>query len=237
MAEENKTAEENKPAEERKTVGEKKPAGDKKSEKASKKEKPAKGQGAAAGKPAKPVEKVPARLKDFYRQAVVPELMKQFGYRNINQAPRLEKIILNMGLGDAIQNVKVLDVAVEEIGRIVGQKAVVTKARRSIAAFKLREGNPIGARVTLRRERMYEFLDRLLSIALPRVRDFRGLSEKAFDGRGNYTLGIREQIIFPEIDYDKIDRIRGLNITIVTSAKTDEEGMALLRLMGMPFRR
>jgi len=215
-------------------------AEEKKQEKAPKKEKPAKGQDAAAAKPAKPAkpaEKVPARLKDFYRQAVVPELMKQFSYRNINQAPRLEKIILNMGLGDAIQNVKVLDVAVEELGRIVGQKAVVTKARRSVAAFKLREGNPIGARVTLRRERMYEFLDRLLSIALPRVRDFRGLSEKAFDGRGNYTLGIREQIIFPEIDYDKIDRIRGMNITIVTSAKTDEEGMALLRLMGMPFRR
>ncbi|HPQ69524.1 MAG TPA: 50S ribosomal protein L5 [bacterium] len=176
------------------------------------------------------------RLKEFYRETVVPELMKQFSYKNVNQVPRLEKIVLNMGLGEAIQNVKVLENAVEELGTITGQKAVVTQAKKSVAAFKLREGMSIGTRVTLRQDRMYEMFDRLISIALPRVRDFRGVSDKAFDGRGNYTLGIREQIIFPEIVYDKIDKIRGMNITIVTTAKTDEEGQALLKLMGMPFR-
>jgi len=177
------------------------------------------------------------RLKGYYEETVVPELMKQFGYGNVNQVPQLRKIVLNMGMGEAIQNVKALDNAVEELTSISGQRAVITKARRSIAAFKLREGMSIGARVTLRHDRMWEFFDRLVSIALPRVRDFRGVSEKAFDGRGNYTLGVREQIIFPEINYDKIDKIRGFNITIVTTAKTDEEGQALLKLMGMPFRR
>jgi large subunit ribosomal protein L5 len=177
-----------------------------------------------------------ARLREFYLETVVPELMKQFGYKNINQAPRLSRIVLNMGLGEAIQNTKVLDTAVDELTAITGQKAVVTKARKSIANFKLREGMSIGTRVTLRQDRMYEFFDRLVSIALPRVRDFRGVSDKSFDGRGNYTMGVREQIIFPEIVYDKIDKIRGMNITIVTTAKTDEEGYALLKLMGLPFR-
>ncbi|NLH48633.1 MAG: 50S ribosomal protein L5 [Myxococcales bacterium] len=177
-----------------------------------------------------------ARQRDIYTQTVIPELVKQFGYKNLEAVPRLDKIILNMGLGEAIQNVKVLDTAMEELTAISGQKAVITKARKSIANFKLREGMNIGVRVTLRGDRMYEFFDRLVSIALPRVRDFRGVPDKAFDGRGNYTLGVREQIIFPEINYDKIDKIRGLNITIVTTAKTDEEGYALLKLMGVPFR-
>lgn len=178
-----------------------------------------------------------ARMKEFYQESAIPELMKQFGYKNVNQVPKLQKIVLNTGMGEAIQNVKALDNAVRELSEITGQHAVITRAKKSVAAFKLREGMSIGSRVTLRQERMYEFFDRLVSIALPRVRDFRGVSDKAFDGRGNYTLGIREQIIFPEIVYDKIDKIRGMNITIVTTAKTDEEGLALLKLMGMPFRR
>ncbi len=176
------------------------------------------------------------RLKDKYREEVIPALMKEFGYKNTLQVPKIEKIIVNMGLGLAIQDQKVLDHAVEEIALITGQKPIVTRARKSIANFKLREGMRIGAKVTLRGDRMYEFLDRLLSIALPRVRDFRGTSPKALDGRGNYSLGIREQIIFPEINYDKIDRIKGMNITINTTARTDEEGKRLLDLMGMPFR-
>ena len=177
-----------------------------------------------------------ARLKEQYTQEIVPRLMKEFGYKSIMQVPRLEKIVVNMGLGEAIQNVKILDSAAEELGRITGQKAVVTKAKKSIAAFKLRTGMPIGCMVTLRRERMYEFLDRLMNVSLPRVRDFKGVSPKGFDGQGNYSLGVREQLIFPEIEYDKIDKIKGLNVTIVTSAKTDEEGRALLRYLGMPFR-
>jgi len=177
-----------------------------------------------------------ARLKEIYFKEVLPQLMKTFGYKNVMQVPRLEKITLNMGLGEAVQNIKILDSAVEELTVISGQKVVITKARRSIAAFKLREGMPIGCMVTLRRDRMYEFFDKLVNIALPRVRDFRGVSGKAFDGRGNYSLGIREQIIFPEINFDKIDKVKGLNISIVTTAKTDEEGKALLRLLGMPFR-
>ncbi len=177
-----------------------------------------------------------ARLKDAYRTEIVPALMKAFTYKNPMQVPRLEKITVNMGLGEAIQNIKVLDTAVDALTAITGQKAVVTKAKKSIANFKLREGMPIGAMVTLRRERMYEFFDRLVNLSLPRVRDFRGVSPKAFDGRGNYTLGIREQIIFPEVDYDKLDKIRGMNITIGTTAKTDEEARALLRHLGMPFR-
>jgi len=176
------------------------------------------------------------RLKEIYIKEVIPQLMKKFGYRNVMEVPRLEKITLNMGLGEAIQNIKILDAAVEELTLIAGQRAVVTKAKRSIAAFKLREGMPIGVMVTLRRNRMYEFFDKLVNVALPRVRDFRGVSPKAFDGRGNYTLGIREQIIFPEINFDKIDKVKGLNVSIVTTAKTDEEGKELLHLLGMPFR-
>ncbi|MCX5918290.1 MAG: 50S ribosomal protein L5 [Deltaproteobacteria bacterium] len=176
------------------------------------------------------------RLKELYQKDVVPQLMKNFNYRNPMRVPRLEKITLNMGLGEAVQNVKILDSAVEELSLIAGQRAVITRAKRSIAAFKLREGMPIGVTVTLRRNRMEEFFDKLVNVALPRVRDFRGVSGKAFDGRGNYSLGIREQVIFPEINLDKIDKVKGLNISIVTTAKTDEEGKELLRLMGMPFR-
>lgn len=163
-------------------------------------------------------------------------LMKEFNYRNVMETPQVEKIILNMGLGEAIQNIKILDNAVEELTLIAGQKPVITRAKKSIASFKLRENMPIGCTVTLRQDRMYDFLDKLVQIALPRVRDFRGVSPKSFDGRGNYTLGIREHIIFPEINYDKIDKIKGLNITIVTSARTDEEGRFLLKSLGMPFR-
>ncbi len=175
-------------------------------------------------------------MKEFYHKEVVPALMKRFNYKNVMQVPKLEKIVINMGLGEAIQNIKILDSAVEEIAAITGQRPVITKAKRSIAQFKLRAGMPIGCMVTLRKERMYEFLNRLINVALPRVRDFRGLSPHSFDGRGNYALGIREQIIFPEINYDKIDKIKGMNIVIVTTAKTDEEGRELLKLMGMPFR-
>jgi len=177
-----------------------------------------------------------SRLTDFYKKECVPLMMHEFRYKSPMQVPRVEKVVVNMGLGEATQNIKVLDAASAELTAITGQKAVVTRARRSIAAFKLREGMPIGCMVTLRRGRMYEFLDKLMNIALPRVRDFRGVSGKAFDGRGNYTLGIKEQIIFPEIDYDKIDKIKGMNITIVTTAKTDEEAKFLLARLGMPFR-
>lgn len=177
-----------------------------------------------------------ARLKELYQNEVVQKLRTEFNYKNIMEVPRIEKVVVNMGLGEAIQNVKILDSASAELGKITGQKAVITKAKKSIASFKLREGMPIGCMVTLRRDRMYEFLDRLLNVALPRVRDFKGVSGKAFDGQGNYTLGVKEQLIFPEINYDEIDKIKGLNITIVTSAKNDEEGKALLKHMGMPFR-
>lgn len=175
-------------------------------------------------------------LKELYQKEVVPGLKETFGYKNGMEVPGLEKVVLNIGLGDAIQNVKLLDSAVEDLALIAGQKPVITKARKSIAAFKLREGMPIGCMVTLRREKMYDFLQKLINIALPRVRDFRGISGKAFDGRGNYSLGIREHIIFPEIEYDKTDSIKGLNITIVTTAKTDKEGKELLGRLGMPFR-
>lgn len=177
-----------------------------------------------------------ARLKEKYRKEVVAALMKEFGYKNPNQVPRISKVVLSMGLGEALTNNKLLDGAVNQLGAISGQKAVITKARKSIANFKLREGQSIGAMVTLRDVRAFEFLDRLMNIALPRVRDFKGVSSRAFDGHGNYTLGIREQIIFPEINYDKVDKIKGLNITVVTTAKTDEESRSLLRLLGMPFR-
>ena len=177
-----------------------------------------------------------ASLKAFYEEEVSPKMVEAFGYRNRMQIPKLTKIVLNIGLGEAIQNIKLLDAAVEELAAIAGQRPVITRAKRSIAAFKLREGMPIGCSVTLRRSRMYDFLNKLVNVALPRVRDFRGVSGKAMDGRGNYTLGIREHIIFPEIDYDKIEKIKGLNVTIVTTANTDAEGKELLRLMGMPFR-
>jgi large subunit ribosomal protein L5 len=177
-----------------------------------------------------------ARLKERYNTEMIPQLMKDFNFRNIMEVPRLEKIVINMGLGEAIQNVKILDSAVEELAAISGQKVVITKAKKSIASFKLRQGMPIGCMVTLRKDRMYEFLDRLMNVALPRVRDFKGVSGKGFDGAGNYALGIKEQLIFPEINYDKVDKIKGMNICIVTSARNDEEGKALLKLMGMPFR-
>ena len=175
------------------------------------------------------------RLKKKYQEEVIPAMMKEFGYKNSLQVPRLEKITLNVGLGEAIQNIKVLDAAVAEVVAITGQKPVITKAKKAIANFKLREGVPIGCMVTLRRERMYEFLDRLIHVALPRVRDFRGVSDRSFDRRGNYSLGLREQIIFPEIQADKVEKARGLSVSIVTTAKTDKEGKALLKYMGMPF--
>ena len=176
-----------------------------------------------------------ARLKELYTSEIVPAMMEQFSYKSVMQVPRLEKIVVNMGLGEAIQDPKALEAASKDLERITGQKPVITRARKSIAAFRLRAGNPIGAKVTLRNERMYSFLDRLMSIALPRQRDFRGVPSSAFDGHGNYTLGLREQLIFVEIDYDTIDKIRGFEVTIVTSARTDEEGRYLLELLGMPF--
>ncbi len=176
------------------------------------------------------------QLKSVYEQEVVPNLVERFDYKNRMEVPKLDRIVLNMGLGEAIHNIKLLDSAVEELRLIAGQQPVVTRAKKSIAAFKLRAGMPIGCRVTLRRTRMYDFFNKLVNIALPRVRDFRGISGKAFDGHGNYSLGIREHIIFPEVDYDKIDKIKGMNVTIVTTANTDEEGKALLKLLGMPFR-
>ncbi len=178
-----------------------------------------------------------ARLREIYEKELVPKLKEELQLKNVMEVPRVEKVIVNMGLGEAIQNIKILESAADELSRITGQKAVITRAKKSIAQFKLREGMPIGVMVTLRRNRAYEFLDRLINVALPRVRDFKGVSPKAFDGRGNYTLGIREQLIFPEIDIEKIDKVKGLNITIVTSARTDEEGRALLAGMGMPFRK
>ncbi|MCP4109170.1 MAG: 50S ribosomal protein L5 [Desulfobacteraceae bacterium] len=177
-----------------------------------------------------------SQLKEHYEKEVVPKLVETFKYKNAMQVPKIEKVILNMGLGEAIHNIKLIDSAAEELKIIAGQQPVVTRAKRSIAAFKLREGMPIGCCVTLRRRRMFDFYNKLVNIALPRVRDFRGISGKAFDGRGNYSLGIKEHIIFPEIDYDKIDKIKGLNISIVTTAQTDKEGKELLRLLGMPFR-
>lgn len=176
------------------------------------------------------------RLKEHYKKEVIPALISEFGYKNPMQVPVMKKIVVNMGLGEAIQNVKILDSAAGELEMITGQKVVITKAKRSIATFKLRKGMSIGCRVTLRRERMYEFLDRFINVALPRIRDFRGVSPNTFDGRGNYSIGVKEQIIFPEIEYDKIEKIRGMNIAIVTSANTDEEARALLKFMGVPFR-
>jgi large subunit ribosomal protein L5 len=177
------------------------------------------------------------RLRERYQQDVIPALRKEFGYANVMAVPRLQKIVVNMGLGEATSNAKLADVGADEVGRITGQKPVVTRAKKSIAQFKVRKGMPIGTMVTLRGQRMYEFLDRLISIALPRVRDFKGVSGKGFDGRGNYTLGLRDQLMFPEIDYMKVDKGRGMNISVVTTAKTDQEARRLLQLMGMPFRQ
>ena len=178
-----------------------------------------------------------ARLKEKYTAEIVAKMMTKFSYSSVMQVPRVQKVVLNMGLGEAVQNVKVIEIAQKELGDITGQKPVITKSRKAIANFKLRENMPIGCKVTLRSEQMYEFIDRLFNLSLPRIRDFKGVSAKAFDGRGNYALGIREQIIFPEIEYDKIDKIRGMNIVINTSARTDEEARALLGLMGMPFEK
>ena len=176
-----------------------------------------------------------ARLKQHYRESVVPALLKEFGYKNVMAVPKLEKVSVNIGLGEATQNPKILDAAAKELGQIAGQRPVITKARKSVSAFKLRAGVSIGCAATLRGEHMFEFLDRLINVALPRVRDFRGVSTKSFDGRGNYTLGIRDQLIFPEIDYDKVDKVKGMNICITTTANTDAEGRSLLKHMGMPF--
>lgn len=177
------------------------------------------------------------RLQDKYQNEVIPAMMKEFNYKSVMEVPAIEKVVVNIGVGDAIQNSKLLDEAVEELAAITGQQPVITKAKKSIANFKLREGMPIGCKVTLRRQKMYEFLDKLFNISLPRVRDFRGVSDTCFDGRGNYTLGIKEQIIFPEIDFDKVNRSRGMDVVIVTSAKTNEEAKALLTKMGMPFKK
>lgn len=176
------------------------------------------------------------RLRNKYKDEVIPQLMKDFGFKNVMQVPKLDRIVVNMGLGEAVQNAKLIESAVEELSAITGRKPIVTRAKKSIAGFKLREGMPIGVMVTLRGAQMYDFLDRLVSLALPRTRDFKGISSKAFDGRGNYTLGIREQIVFLEVNYDKIDRIKGMNVTLVTTAETDEQGRALLKSLGMPFR-
>ena len=178
-----------------------------------------------------------SRLKDKYRQEVVPALTKEFGYKNVMAVPRVEKVVVNMGLGEGTQNAKIVDTGAEELGKITGQKAMITRSKKSIAQFKLRQNMAIGAMVTLRGERMFEFLDRLIAIALPRVRDFRGVSPRGFDGRGNFTLGLRDQLLFPEIDYLKVDKARGMNISVVTTAKTDEEARRLLQLLGMPFRQ
>jgi large subunit ribosomal protein L5 len=195
----------------------------------------AKDAGAKKAKPKGPQE--PSRLRVRYSKEVVPALVKHFNYKNLMAVPKLEKIVINMGLGEAIANAKIIDVAADELGRIAGQRPVVTRAKKSIANFKLREKMPIGAAVTLRGERMFEFLDRLVSVVLPRVRDFRGVSTKSFDGRGNYTLGLRDQLIFPEIPYEKVDKIRGMNVTVVTTARTDDEARELLKQLGMPFRQ
>lgn len=193
-----------------------------------------KGKKAAPEEPSRPA--VPPRMRDKYKEKAVPGLSKKFGYKNPMEMPRVDKITVNMGLGEAVANPKMIDAAVDELCEITGQKPVVARAKKAISNYKLRAGMPIGVHVTLRRERMWEFLDRLITVGLPRVRDFKGVSPKGFDGRGNYTLGLREQIIFPEINYDKVDSIRGMNVSIVTTAKTDEEGRALLTELGMPFR-
>jgi large subunit ribosomal protein L5 len=234
-------ADEKKPKGEQKPRAEKSTSGDKAGQKSGKGAKKSRGaERASASESAAPaassVEGIPPRLREKYKTQVAPALAKQFNYKNPMQVPQLQKIVVNMGLGAAVANPKIIDTAVEDLKAISGQKPVVTRAKKAIANFKLREGIPIGAMVTLRSARMWEFLDRLVTLAIPRTRDFKGVSRKAFDGKGNYTLGLREQIIFPEINYDKIDAIKGLNISFVTTAKTDEEGRALLQQLGMPFR-
>ena len=237
MADDKKTKEEKPEKKHAKGEGPPTPpaAGEKKAKKGGRKEKAPATIQAAQGK-AHAKGDHPARLAAAYKTQVIPQLMKDFGYKNPMQVPKMEKIVVNMGLGEAINNNKLIEQAEEQLMAISGQKAVVTRSRKSIANFKLRENQAIGCMVTLRKDRMYEFFDRLVSIALPRVRDFKGVSSKSFDGKGNYTLGIKEQIIFPEINYDKIEKIKGMNITIVTTARNDEEGRALLRHLGMPFR-
>ncbi len=218
------------------------PKGGEKAKKASGKKDSGKGAAVAAKEPQKQAPEAPAgprvppRMKETYRGKVIPALMKEFGYKNPMQVPKLERIVLNVGMGQAIQNVKLLESAASELGVLTGQKPIITRAKKAIAGFKLRQGMPIGTKVTLRSDRMYEFFDRLVSVALPRIRDFRGVSPKAFDGRGNYTLGLKEQLVFPEIKYDSVASIHGMDITIVTSAGTNEEGKALLKHLGMPFR-
>ena len=211
-------------AEKGKEKGKEKEKGKKKAEKA------------PASEPKPAVPKTPARLRERYRQQMVPALMKRFGYRNVLQVPRLEKVVINMGLGEAVANVKIIDNAVEELAAISGQRPIITRAKKSEASFKLRAGMPIGCKVTLRGDRMYEFLDRFLNIALPRIRDFRGVSPHSFDGRGNYALGVKEQLIFPEVKYDKVDMVRGMDVCICTTARNDEEAKALLEHVGFPFR-
>jgi large subunit ribosomal protein L5 len=232
-------ADEKKPKSEQKPRGEK--TGEKAGSKAAKGGKKARGAERSAGSEAvaraeATVEAISPRLREKYKAQVIPALTKQFNYKNPMQVPKLQKVVINMGLGAAVANPKIIDTAVEDLKSISGQKPIVTRAKKAIANFKLREGIPIGAMVTLRSARMWEFFDRLVTVAIPRTRDFKGVSRKAFDGKGNYTLGLREQIIFPEINYDKIDAIKGLNISFVTTAKTDEEGRALLQQLGMPFR-
>jgi large subunit ribosomal protein L5 len=221
--------------------GDKKPQGEKKPQQQGKKAKPDQVDAGAAQPDAKPARpkannRETARLRDRYYKEVLPALMKELGLENPMAAPKLEKIVVNMGVGEATQNAKVIDPAALEVAQITGQKPIITKARKSIAAFKVREGMPIGVMVTLRGDRMYEFFDRLVNVALPRVRDFRGVPTKSFDGRGNFTLGVRDQLIFPEIDYSKVEKMKGMNITIVTSAGSDDQARALLKAMGMPFR-
>ncbi len=212
-------------------------ADEKKEKKAPRKGKGEEGGKAPAQKVVSTAEAVAPRFAEKYTKEVIPALTKQFGYKNPNQVPKLEKIVINMGLGQAVTNPKIIDSAVDELRAITGQKPVVTRSKKAIAAFKLRQGLAIGAMVTLRKQKMWEFIDRLITLGLPRTRDFRGVSRRAFDGKGNYTLGLKEQIIFPEINYDRIDVIKGMNISFVTSAKTDEEGRALLQHLGMPFRQ
>jgi len=226
----------NKPGDAKKHDGTKKPEGAKKPKEAKAAE-PASSAVDAPKEAKKPSKKPDARLRHVYLDRVVPALVKEFGYKNVMAVPRIDKVSVNIGLGEATQNAKLMDGAVNELGQIAGQKPVITRAKKSIAAFKLREGMAIGTMVTLRGDRMYEFLDRLMNVALPRVRDFRGVSSKSFDGRGNYTLGIKDQLIFPEIDYNKVEKVKGMNISITTTAKTDAEGLALLKQMGMPFRQ
>jgi len=224
-----------KPAKEAKAGGkEAKPAKEAKPGKEAKGGGEAKASKPAQGKPARPA--APARLQTFYKENVIKDLTQQFGYKSVMQVPRIDKIVVNMGVGEAVADKKILDNAVSDMTKIAGQKPLVTKARKSVATFKIREGYPIGCKVTLRGARMYEFLDRLVNVAMPRIRDFRGISGKAFDGRGNYNMGVKEQIIFPEIEYDKIDAIRGMNITIATTAKSDAEARALLAAFKFPFR-